>query len=263
VIVAVVFAAAAVCVGFFYLEKYVKNISPVAQPTGPLVFPRDNVPEWFNEELAGLIRDTAGGRTFELNENSAQAVGKRLMDLAWLEDLKVQTTKDSLRVTAKYRKPIAFIKLGNRKYCVDKNLVAMRHLNISKLPIVEITGSTLASIEDINVQEDIQAAVKLIELLSAMDREIRPIPPLLNDIAKIDVSNFDGRKHNSKSESHINLYTKDGKLIYWGSALGKTTGNIEETDEDKLSKLYDFFTRDEKNTLLNRNINYIELRNPM
>ena len=37
VIFVVVFVAAAVCVGFFYLEKYVKRVSPVAVRTGPLV----------------------------------------------------------------------------------------------------------------------------------------------------------------------------------------------------------------------------------
>lgn len=277
--------SAAVCVGFFYLEKYVKRVSPVAQREGPLVFPHDNIPEWFNEELAGLLRETAGGSVFDLNEDSAKAVGERLITLKWIEDLKVQTTKDSLRVTAKYRKPIASITLGGKEFCLafneaDKKLAAMPYLNISKLPIVKITGSTLDRIEDLNVQEDIDTAVKLIILMSTMDEEIHNsieeenkkrtlegieeklefIPPLLNDIAKIDVDNYDGRKNRSKSESHINIHTKDGKMIYWGNALGKTTGNFEATDEEKLSKLYDFFTRDKKNTLLNRNINYIDLR---
>ncbi|MBW8017896.1 MAG: hypothetical protein FVQ82_17130 [Planctomycetes bacterium] len=262
VIFVVVFAAAAVCGGFFYLEKYAKRVSPVALRTGQLVFPHDNVPEWFNEELAGLMRDTAGGREFELNEKSAKTVGEKLSTLAWLDGLKVQTTKDSLRVTAKYRKPIAMIKLGDEKYCIDNNLVAMRYLKILKLPIVEITGSTLDNIVDIYVQEDIEAAVKLIRALSLMDKEIKPKPPLLEDIARIDVSNFDGRNDRSKSKSHINLYIKDGKHIFWGNALGKTTGKIEATDEEKLSSLYDLYVRNGKNSLLDRDFTWIDLRNP-
>jgi len=264
VIFGVVLAAAAVCVGFFYLEKYVNKVSPVALSTGPLEFPHDNVPDWFNEELAGLMRVTAGGKIFELNEASAKAAAEKLSTLAWLEGLKVQTTKDSLRVTARYRKPIAMIKLGGRKYCIDENLVAMRHLNIANLPIVEITGSTLRSIDDVIVQEDITAAVKLIKLLSEMDKVIKPAPPLLNEIASIDVSNFNGRDPRSVSKSHINLHVKDANntAIYWGNELGKTTGNIEATDNQKLSSLYQSYTENKKNTLLNKNVKFIDLRRP-
>ena len=267
----IVLAAAVVCVGFFYLEKYVKRVSPVAQGTGPLEFPHDNVPEWFNEELAGLIRQTAGGKIFELNEMSAQAVGEKLEILAWLEDLQVQTTKDSLRVTAKYRKPVAMIKLRGKKYCIavadepeipKKTLVLMRYLNIPKLPVVEITNSTLSSTADIDVQEDVRAAIKLIGLLSEMDKRIKPAPPLLEEIAKIDVGNYDGRRPNSKSESHINLYVKDGTPIYWGNALEKTTGLIEAKDEDKLSALYHLYIEGDRNTLIDRNFKHIELRIP-
>lgn len=264
----IVFVAAAVCVGFFYLEKYVKRVSPVALRTGQLEFPHDNVPDWFNEELAGLMRETAGGKIFELNEMSAESVGRELSTLAWLEDLKVQTTKDSLRVTAKYRKPVATIKIGNKKYCIavkdgaSEPLVIMRHLNISKLPIVEITGSTLRSTEDISVQEDVKAAVKLIESLSAMDKMIKPAPPLLEEIAKIDVGNFDGRKPGSKSDPHIILYIKDGTPIYWGNAIGKTTGKIEATDKKKLSSLYHLYVEDNRNSLINRNLSFIDLRKP-
>jgi len=264
----VAFVAAAVCVGFFYLEKYVKRVSPVALRTGQLEFPHDNAPDWFNEELAGLIRETAGGKIFELNEMSAEAVGRKLSELEWFDDLKVQTTKDSLRVTAKYRKPVATMKIGSKKYCIavkdepSEPLVFMQHLNISKLSIVEISGSTLRSTEDISVQEDVKAAVKLIESMSAMDEKIKPAPPLLEEIARIDVGNFDGRKPGSKSKPHIILYIKDGTPIYWGNAIGKTTGKIEATDVDKLSALYHEYVKDGRNSLINRNLSFIDLRNP-
>jgi hypothetical protein len=263
-IIAVVLVAAAVCSAFFYMEKYVHKVAPIARPTGPLEFPKDNIPDWFNEELANLMRDTAGGKIFNLDESAAKTVAEKLSTLAWLEQLKVQTTKDSLRVTSKYRKPIAMIKLGSKKYCIDKELTAMRHLNISKLPIVEITGSTLSSIEDINVQEDVGAAAELIELLSFMDEEIKPAPPLLNDIARIDVDNFGGRAIRSKSKPHIVLYEKkDLTPIYWGNALRKTTGEIEATDKEKLSSLYHSYMQGGKNTLFDKNLKFIDLRSPL
>jgi hypothetical protein len=262
-ILGVVLVAAAVCTGFFYMEKYVHKVSPVARNTGPLEFPKDSIPDWFNEELAGLMRETAGNeKIFELNEMAAKTVAEKLSTLSWFYDLRVQTTKDSLRVTAKYRKPVASIKLGSRKYCLDKNLVAMRHLNIANLPIVEITGSSLVRMEDVALQEDVASAVELIELLSFMDEEIKPAPPLLKEIVRIDVSNFDGRGSRSRSESHIILFVKDGTPIYWGNELRKTAGKIEATDKEKLASLYHSFTDNGKNTLLGKKLKFIDLRRP-
>lgn len=267
-ILGTVLVAAAICAGFFYMEKYVHKVSPIARKTGLLEFPKDNIPEWFNEELASLMREAAGGKVFDLDESSAKMVAEKLSKLAWCHGLKVQTTKDSLRVTANYRKPVAMIKLGSKKYCIavksrqDKQLVAMKHLNIAKLPIVEITGSKLGSIENVGLQEDMAAAVNLIILLSSMDDEVKTPTPLLDEIASIDVSNFDGRKKQTLSDSHINLYARDGTPIYWGNELGKTTGQIEATDKEKLSSLYRFFLENGKNTLLDRNVNFIDPRRP-
>jgi hypothetical protein len=286
-ILGVVFVLAAVCVGFFYMEKYVGKVSPVAKQTGKLEFPNENKPEWFNEELARLIRETVGGKeeVFALNEKSAQKAAQKLTSVKWLDDLKVQTTSDSLRVTATYLKPVAKIKFRNKMYNIaikGESLVAMRYLDIAKLPIVEIIGSRLRSIDDVGDQDDIEEAIKLIGLLSAMDTirkveaemkakerieagiegEMKPAPPLLNEIASIDVSNFNGRKNKSKSESHINLIIKDGTLIKWGNEIGKTTGLIQATDNEKLASLYRSFTEYGKNTLLNKNLKYIDLRKP-
>lgn len=254
--------ALAIGAGFFYMEKYVDKVSPIARSTGPLEFPEDDLPDWFNEELASLIQTTAGGKIFDLNESSAKTVAEKLSQLKWFEQLKVQTTKDSLRVSAKYRKPVASIKVGSRKYCIDRELAAMRYLNIANLPIVEITNSTLRSIENVNVQEDVKEAVKLIKLLSFMDKGIEPVPPLLKEIAKIDVGNFNGRASRSRSQSHITLYARDATPIHWGNELEKTTGEIEATDKEKLSSLYRTYMDGGKNTLLDRGVKYIDLRNP-
>lgn len=259
VIFAAVFTAAGVCIGFFYLDKYVHKSSPVAIESGPLVIA--GKPDWFSSELASEIRKTAGGSEFRLDKKAASTVAEKLINLNWLSDLKVQTMKDSLTVYAKYRKPVATITVSGRKYYVDEELEAFKYVPVPKLAIVKITGTTLKKPDDAVLQEDIAAAVKLIMLLQGMDKgmkEKEDMPPLLNDIASIDVSNLNGRK--STRKSHITFYTRDDTPIYWGMQFGKTTGQIEATDQQKLAKLYNFYR--EKNTLLARKVKLIELRYP-
>lgn len=262
--------AAAICTGFFYMERSVLKASPIARNTGPLEFAKGSTPEWFNEELASLMRETAGGKVFNLDKSAAKTVEGKLETLSWYSGLRVQTTNDSLRVTANYRKPIAWLKFGGKKYCIDGNLNAMRHLSIPSLPIVEIRGSTLRSIEYVGLQDDIDAAIKLIKLLAVMDKtlnegisdESQHAPPLLNEIDRIDVDNFDGRRVPSKSNPHIIIYAKDGTPIYWGNELERTTGQLEATDRGKLAALYRFYTEGRRNTLLDRNVISVDIRKP-
>ena len=87
--------------------------------------------------------------------------------------------------------------------------------------------------------------------------------PLLFEIASIDMTNFYGRKYSDQSKPHIILYAKDGTPILWGSEPGKTLGQIEATDQDKIASLYEFY--DDKKTLrgISKSLfKTIDLRNP-
>ncbi|MCK4913417.1 MAG: hypothetical protein KAS69_02320, partial [Planctomycetes bacterium] len=93
--------------------------------------------------------------------------------------------------------------------------------------------------------------------LEKMDELITPEKPLLNEIDRIDVSNFDGRKNNRFA--HIILYAKDNTEIIWGAKIAAWQRYLEATDEEKLAKLYSHYK--EYGSLLN-NAKYINLRNP-
>ncbi len=90
-----------------------------------------------------------------------------------------------------------------------------------------------------------------------MDRIVTPNKPLLNEIAYIDMTNFNGRKNHKAP--HIILYTTDNTEIIWGAEIGTWQRHLEATDEEKLAKLYGFYK--EHNFTL-ADVKYINLRDP-
>ena len=78
----------------------------------------------------------------------------------------------------------------------------------------------------------------------------------MQEIASIDVANFDGRKN--KREPHIVLYTKDNTQIIWGAEIGDWQRHLESPDDDKLAKLYTYYQQ--YGTL--SGVKYINLRDP-
>jgi hypothetical protein len=87
--------------------------------------------------------------------------------------------------------------------------------------------------------DDLAEAIKLLELLERRDRIETSQKPLLSEISRLDVSNFEGRK-NSKNP-HIVLYTKDNTRIIWGAEIDKWQRHLESTDEQKIAKLYSYY----------------------
>ena len=89
-----------------------------------------------------------------------------------------------------------------------------------------------------------------------MDKLVTPDKPLLYEIDRVDVSNFNGRE-NSKL-AHIVLYAKDNTQIIWGAEIGKWQQHFESTDVQKIANLYEHYK--EYGTLLG--VKYIILRDP-
>jgi len=90
-----------------------------------------------------------------------------------------------------------------------------------------------------------------------MDESVTPEKPLLNEIDSIDMSNFNGRQHNS--QPHIILYTKDNTEIIWGAEFGTWQRHLEATDGEKLAKLYGYY---KEYGSLSGGAKYINLRDP-
>jgi hypothetical protein len=241
-----------------YAEAYVKSMSPTAEGSLVLV----GVPKWVNYDLTTRVAEVAGGRRFPLTDETASVLARNLAPLAWLHDLDIQVTHNSVCVKARWRKPVARIEIreDSSHIYVDPNLIVLDYMPMPHLPIVEIKGVGLHVVPSPGQrfdQQDLAAGVALILLLERMDAEVTPNKPLLEHIASIDVRNFNGRR-NSR-EPHVVLCSKDGTQIIWGAEIREWTKYLEATDEQKLAKLYAYY-RDYGS--LSAGAKYINLRDP-
>ncbi len=247
-----------IVVGIVFLEKYVKKTVPGPQESVSLELA--NVPEWVSGELQAKIFVAAGGQTFRLDEGAAQLVAENLTSAVWLDEVKVQTKHDRLRIEGRWRRPLALVKSGLHKFYVDAELVVLDFVPVPRLPIVTITGLPLIKTPPAGKvwqRDDLTAAVAVLDLLDRRDQQNPSVKPLLYEIDSIDVGNFEGRE--VARLPHIVLYAKDKTQIIWGAEVGKWQRYLESTDEEKLAKLYSYYK--EHGTLLG-SAKYINLRDP-
>jgi hypothetical protein len=242
-------------VSLYFAERYVKSAKPAE--TGPLELV--NVPEWVSSELKAKIRAAAGGKTFRLDEEAAEMVAENLASVAWLDNIKIQTTHKQVLIEARWRKPLAMVKSGSQNFYVDDELVVLDFVPIPNLPIVRIEGlsARVPSPGEVWQSDDLDAAVTILAKLDQMDKSVTPDKPLLYEIDRIDVSNFNGRKNGRFP--HIVLYTKDDTEIIWGAEFGTWQRYLETTDEEKLAKLYAYY---KEYGSLSGGVKYINLRDP-
>ncbi len=270
---------AGLVVGFFYMEKYVQAQRAAEPVYGSLMFV--NAPDWaYSEAMKKKLAASAGSGQFELKEGIAQNIAENLSELAWLYDVNVRTTSHNVLVSASYRHPEAVVKsskgqtffvglpvpgdplIGADTDDNENTIFVLDYVEINKPPKIEITGfaeTTKLAPGTIWYSSDVTAALKLIAALRGMDAKICPEKPLCDEIASIDVSNFNGKK--SSSAPHITLLLKDGSTqVNWGAAMGRSTSFIEASDIEKLTTFYTYYESMKKD--LQNKSKYIELRYP-
>lgn len=267
--------AASVCIlavisaGFVYLDKYVRSSHPIAEEFGLLELV--NIPEWAaTEPMKEAIVTAAGGKSFELDKGTAKMVAERLGGLAWLYDVTVQTGEETIRISARYRRPLGMVKVGRQSYYVawaeagddlyeagSKRVVVLDYMAMDKIPVVQIkgfSGRMIAEAGSVWHQEDVTAATEILRVLVKMD-QLYPDKGLLEELDHVDVSNFGGRKSNRKP--HIVLHAKDGTQVFWGAQIGQEEKYLEPPAKEKAAKLYKFFS---ENGTVQQKVKYIELR---
>jgi len=261
-IATVVCIIAAAAVGLFYLTGYVRDVSGLSGKTAAVKLL--NPPKWINHALEEKIYAavTAYGENLRLDEDVAASVQKNIQSqVAWLDDVKIRATHESILITADYRKPIALIKRGLHKFYVDSELVVLDYIPMPSVPTVKVEGLPATTPDAKTGQvwhmEDLAAAVAILDKLDKTDKQLRLEKPLLNEIDRIDISNFNGRE--SQRAPHIILYAIDNTEIIWGAELEKWKRNLEAPDEEKIAKLYDYY-RDFKG--LTGEVKYINLMDP-
>lgn len=249
-------------VGFYYLESYVQRQKGIAERIGTLELV--NPPGWVNEVLKDKIYVAArsGGEDLRLDADVARSVQENIAEsVSWLEGVRVRVTDESIRIQSDWLKPVALIKVGLEKFYVDEDLVALDYVPVPELAIVEVTGLSsrgrVPAAGSVWQRADLKAAVEILVRLERMDELVAKDNPLLEEISKIDVSNYNGRE--SEKYAHIIFYARDKTEIIWGAELGKWQRYLEATDQEKLAKLYSHYK--EYGSLMH-NVKYIDLRAP-
>jgi hypothetical protein len=249
-------------IGLIYLDRYIKETTP--PPEEQVVPELVDVPAWVNSELRQKALKAAKGdlEDLRIDENAAGLVQQNIdRRFAWLDDVKVQTTHNALLIEGRWRRPVGLIKTGRRSFYVDAEQVVLDFVQMPGLPIVEITGLPSARkippLGEVWGSDDLAAAITLLDRLERRDKIETSQKPLLSEINRLDVSNFDGRKNGKLP--HIVLYARDDTKIIWGAEIGKWQRHLESTDEQKIAKLYSYYK--EYGTLLN-GAKYINLHDP-
>ena len=266
--VACIFTSVVACivvgivVGFSFLERYVKETSPVSEQTIRLELA--NVPAWVNDQLKQKVLAVArgDGEDLRLDENAAGTLQQNIArEVVWLVEVTVQRTHDGFRIEGRWRRPVGLVKSGLSRFYVDAEQVVLDFVQMSHLPIVKITGLPLITrtppLGEVWQRDGLAAAIEIIKRLEQMDKLVTPDKPLLYEIDSLDVSNFNGRE--SSKLPHIILYAKDNTQIIWGAEVGKWQRYLESTDEQKLAKLYGYY---KEYGTLSGGAKYINLRDP-
>jgi hypothetical protein len=251
-----------IAIGLVLMEKYITRTVPALEDSVELELA--DVPAWVNEELKNKVYEAAqgGGEPLRLDEDTALSVQHNVArQVVWLDDIRVRTTHNCLRVEGRWRRPVALIQSGPAKFYIDAENVVLDFVPLADLPIVEIQGlssdAETPQLGQVWRQDDLAAAVTILNQLDRMDRSFAEDKPLLDEINRIDVSNFNGHKNDDRP--HIVLYAKDDTQIMWGAEVGKWQQYLESTDEEKLAKLYSYY---KEYGTLSGGAKYINLRDP-
>jgi hypothetical protein len=245
----------AVIVFFVVMER---RLWSDAAAEGPLVLAEK--PLWVSDALVSKIYQAVGGRSFALHEGTIVSLDKQLASVAWLSHRSLQVTGDRLLLRGQWRRPIARVHSGTTKFFVDANGVVLDDVPLPGLPLVTIRGvrvTRMPPLGEVLEREDAKAAVALVSLLDWMDRKTVPNKPLLQEIERVDVSNFGGRT--DRKAPHILFYAKDGTPIRWGAAMGTWAQHLEASDEEKLARLYTYYR---KRGTVQGGVMYVDLREP-
>lgn len=267
-LISILKVAALVCVltgivfGLVLLERYVEDGVSVSKRRVDLQLV--DVPDWVSDQLKEDVLAAARGEGQGpgIDEDAALSVQHNIEKfVAWLDEVKVRATHDGLRIEGRWRRPVALVKSGLNKFYVDAEQVALDFVPMPNLSIVEIKGLSLVTttppLGEVWRRDDLAAAIEILGRLYEMDKSITPDKPLLFEIDRIDVSNFNGREDGR--QPHIILYAKDNTEIMWGAAVGKWQQHLESMDEQKLAKLYDYY---KEFGTLSGGAKYINLRDP-
>lgn len=217
----------AVCSGALYLI-YGHVDRKLTFPATPPKIVLKNRPAWMSDFLAEQIIKTAqpAGTHSSFSHQMLVDSEKMLRSNHWIREVKQlrrvygKTPGDTLEIDCDYRSPIALVHWGEYYWLIDDQSVKLPEQYTSQqVPRIVVGRDRKMNIRIIEgiqqpppesgkkwIGEDLAAGLEMARLLLGR--------PYTEEIVKIDVSNFEGRKEDR--EAHVVLVTQYGTEIRWG-----------------------------------------------
>ncbi len=233
--------------GFYFLRSHVEHslVFPAQPPTIVL----KNRPPWMSDFLAGQIAKLArpAGTRSAFDHKLLVETHTALKTNPWIKSIKQvrrvygQRPADTLEIDCEYRAPVALVKWGDFYWLVDGDSVKLPEAyTAQQVPQIVVGRDNQLAIRIVQGVkqppaepgnrwdgEDLAAGLEMVKLLFHK--------PYAEEIAKVDVSNFAGRK--DKKEAQVVLITKYATEVRWGRPLSANDFFVEAAPAQKLKYL--------------------------
>jgi len=246
-VTAIVLFLGASATGFYFLRKHVEH--DLVFPSAPPKIVLKNRPAWMSDFLAGEIAKLArpAGTRSAFDHKLLVETYEALATNPWIKSIKQvrrvygEKPADTLEIDCDYRAPIALVKWGDFYWLVDGEGVKLPEAytaqQVPKIVMGRDKQLSIRIIEGIKQPpaepgskwqgEDLAAALEMVKILFHK--------PYAEEIVKVDVSNFGGRK--DKKEAQVVLITKYATEVRWGRPISSSDFFVEVPPAQKLSYL--------------------------
>ena len=233
--------------GFYFLRRHVEH--QIVFPATPPQVVLKNRPAWMSDFLAGEIAKLArpAGTRSAFDHKLLVETYSALKTNPWIKSIKQvrrvygQRPADTLEIDCEYRAPVALVKWGDFYWLVDGEGVKLPEAYTAQqvpqiilgrdkqLAMRIIQGVKQPPAEPGNrwQGEDLAAGLEMVKILFHK--------PYAEEIVKVDVSNFAGRK--DKKEAQVVLITRYATEVRWGRPISSTDFIVEAAPSQKLKYL--------------------------
>lgn len=232
----------AVVSGFYYMERYVEDITRKRQVGLTVEYP--NPPKWASPQLIEEICLSSGIRSddFLLDKNLTSKWSENLAQNPWVK--KVRQVHKSytglVKIDCELRQPVASVQGSGKVYYMDEEGVILPMMKLVEPygHVISLRGvnSSLPKVGQKATGADLAAGLQVLTMIRQVDQKLSWQEQLWGDLAVLDVNNYAGRVN--KMESHLTLMTKNNTPIYWGVDVDRTMSFYEAPVKVKLENLY-------------------------